>query len=91
MSLKDGKHSLNKEHECQTRWLHDLRPILVGRTTKRIRYLSDKEVEELGWYNSAVVLELDDGTAIWPSKDDEGNDAGALFTTNPDMPTIPVI
>ena len=73
------------------RWLHDLRPILVGRTIKAIRYLTDDEVDELGWNSAAIVMELDDGTQLWPSRDDEGNDAGALFTTNEDMPTIPVI
>ncbi len=82
---------MNQQAETQNRWLHDLRPILVGRTISNLRYLTDSECEEIGWYHSAVVLILDDGTAIWPSADDEGNDAGALFTTNLDMPTIPVI
>jgi hypothetical protein len=91
MSIKDGKHNRNKDAECQNRWLHDLKPILVDRTIKAIRYLTDAEVDQLGWMRSAIVLELDDGTAIWPSADDEGNDAGALFTTNESMPTIPVI
>ncbi len=81
----------NQQADTQNRWLHDLRPILVGRTIKSIRYLSDEEREELGWFRSAIVLTLDDGTSIWPSADDEGNDAGALFTTNDNMPTIPVI
>ena len=91
MSIKDGKHNLNKEHECQNRWLHDIRPILVGRTITAVRYLSDTEADEIGWDHSSIVLELDDGTALWPSADDEGNDAGALFTTNENMQTIPVI
>jgi hypothetical protein len=79
------------DKETQNRWLHDIRPILVGRTIKAIRYLCTGEVDDLGWQRSSIVLELDDGTQLWPSADDEGNDAGALFTTNPDMPTIPVI
>lgn len=91
MSIKDGKHNRNGEAESQNRWLHDLKPILVGRTIESIRYLSDSERDELGWMRSSIVLQLDDGTLLWPSADDEGNDAGALFTTNENMPTIPVI
>jgi hypothetical protein len=36
-------------------------------------------MEMMGWYNKCVVIVLDDGTLVYPSKDDEGNDAGALF------------
>lgn len=82
---------MNARGDSQNRWLHDAAPILVGRTIKRIRYLSDSERDELMWDRASIVLELDDGTLLWPSADDEGNDAGALFTTNLDMPTIPVI
>ena len=91
MSIKDGKHNRNQQAATQDRWLHNLRPILVGRTIESIRYLSDSECEDLGWFRSAIALVLDDGTTIWPSADDEGNDAGALFTSNEDMPIIPVI
>lgn len=64
---------------------------LVGRTIIGFRYLTDEEKGHMGWDASAPVLILDDGTAIWPSADDEGNDAGALFTTLDDVPIVPVI
>tara|TARA_R110002074_G_scaffold64529_2_gene154061 strand:- start:1241 stop:1489 length:249 start_codon:yes stop_codon:yes gene_type:complete len=73
------------------RWEKDVRKLLLNRTIVKVRYLTDEEVEDLGWYAKAIVLHLDDGTLIYPSRDDEGNDAGALFTTNEDLPTIPVI
>jgi hypothetical protein len=38
-----------------------------------------------------VVLTLDDGTQLYPAADDEGNNAGALFTTLADLDTIPVV
>jgi hypothetical protein len=41
--------------------------------------MGDRDVEALGWDRSAVMLVLDDGTLLYPSSDDEGNDAGALF------------
>jgi hypothetical protein len=37
------------------------------------------------------MIELEDGTIIYPSRDDEGNDAGALFTSNEKTPTLPVM
>ena len=73
------------------KWETNIRPILVNRTIKDIRYMTDEEVDHLGWDYSAIAIILDDGTILFPSSDDEGNNAGALFTTHDDMPTIPVI
>jgi hypothetical protein len=64
---------------------------LVGRKIVEARYLTDIELKGLGWHNASIVLLLDDGNYIYPSADDEGNDAGALFTSFPDFDTIPVI
>ncbi len=83
--------TMNTIEETKKRWIKEIKPILVGRTIIRIRYLSDSECKDMGWYNSSIVLELDNGTLLFPSADDEGNDAGALFTSHKDMQTIPVI
>jgi hypothetical protein len=77
--------------ELTRKWEADIRPILKNRVIKDVRYLTDKEVEGLGWEHASIALFLDDGNVLFPSRDDEGNDAGALFTTNDAMPTIPVI
>ena len=77
--------------ETINRWLLDINRKLQGRTIKEARYLTDAEAEGLGWHRKAVVLILDNGHQIWPSADDEGNDAGAMFTTFEDLETIPVI
>jgi hypothetical protein len=52
---------------------------LVGRKIVKVRYMTKEEMSEWGWYHSPLILELDDGTLLYPSRDDEGNDAGALF------------
>ena len=44
-----------------------------------------------GVAGDSVVIELDNGVLVWPSSDDEGNDAGALFTTDKRVDTLPVI
>jgi hypothetical protein len=53
--------------------------------------MTKKEVEYMGWQSRSVIIILDNGVAIYPSRDDEGNDAGALFTSDDSLPIIPVI
>lgn len=72
-------------------WNDRAKKLLVGKKIVKVGYLLKEETEGLGWMHSSLAIELDDGTVIWPSRDDEGNDAGALFTTSDDLQTIPVI
>lgn len=68
--------------------------ILKGRTISEVRYMNENEKEMLGWNKRCIMIILDDGTVIYPSRDDEGNDAGALFVDNIQnniSETIPVI
>ena len=71
-------------------WLKDIRSVLLNRRIVGVRYMTQKEQKEIGWYSQAIVLKLEDGTQIFPMCDDEGNDAGALATTSEKVPTIPV-
>jgi hypothetical protein len=77
--------------KCCERWAKTASNMLVGKKIVEVRYMSKKEMEALGWTNSTVVIHLSDGTIIYPSMDDEGNDGGALFTTNEKCDTLPVI
>ena len=55
---------------------------LIGKKIIAIRELSIEERDREGWdrgFRSAAVIELDDGTVIFPSKDGEGNGPGVLF------------
>lgn len=51
---------------------------LSGLTIRRVRYMTPKEVEHLGWYKSSIVFEMSDGSLLFPQTDDEGNDGGAM-------------
>lgn len=87
---------LNKADQAaaiKLRWSQHAEKHLLGRTITGVRYLTDKEVETLGWYRAAIVLMLDDGSLLFPSQDDEGNNAGALFGQgkNGEEITLPVI
>ena len=78
-------------HEIEQHWTKIATEQLVGRTIVAVRYMTLDEQKDLGWYSRPVVLQLSDGNLIYPSKDDEGNDAGALFTANASNSVLPVI
>lgn len=73
------------------RWEADSTAFLKGKTVKRVRYMTVEEVADMGWHAAAPVIEFTDGSWILASADDEGNGAGALFTSNSQLETIPVI
>ncbi len=60
-------------------WTDEAAKHLAGRTIKTVRYMRPDEAKSLGWEKLSLVLELDNGTLLFPSRDDEGNDAGAMF------------
>jgi hypothetical protein len=70
---------MKTKHEINTYWNKKAEELLLNRKIVAVRYMDDQEQEALGWYCKCVVMQLDDGTLIYPSRDDEGNDAGALF------------
>ncbi len=72
-------------------WASKAANALVGRKIVAVRYLNDLEVSRLGWDSRSVVIEFDNGHIMWPSRDDEGNDAGALFCTDYRVGLIPAI
>ena len=72
-------------------WNEAAANVLVGRTIVEARYMTAAEAERFGWRTRPVIFLLDDGTFVFPSSDDEGNGAGALFTNNPTAETLPVL
>lgn len=55
---------------------------LIGATIKEVRQLTQDERDALLWDNPwrpGTAIELDNGTTLILSSDDEGNDAGSLF------------
>ena len=63
--------------EVEKRWTKTAK-ILEGKTISEVRYLTEEERDDLGWFSRPIVIFLDDGSYIFPQSDDEGNDAGAL-------------
>lgn len=77
--------------ELKKQWSKEASDKLVGRKIVAVRYMTQDEVDDCGWFNAAVILRLEDGTLLYPQADDEGNNAGSLATTYEDLPVIPVI
>jgi hypothetical protein len=71
-------------------WVKAAEKSLKGRTIVAVRWLTQQEADDLGWGSRAPVLVLDDGNMVYPSADDEGNDAGALFLNSGATKTLPV-
>jgi len=64
---------------------------LVGKYITKVEWLNPKDSKKLlGWDYQPCELHLNDGTIITPSADDEGNNAGALFTNIQELPCCPV-
>ena len=72
-------------------WEKEIVQKLVGRRIVSCKYLTEKEMEALGWYNKSLVITLEGNVKLFASSDDEGNSAGALFTNIRGLETIPVI
>tara|TARA_R100000655_G_scaffold92683_1_gene133869 strand:+ start:1541 stop:1783 length:243 start_codon:yes stop_codon:yes gene_type:complete len=74
-------------------WNTKTKKFLVGKTVKTARYLTKEELIDCfgdDTYKVPLVIEFTDGSWIFPMSDDEGNDGGALATSDEAMPTIPV-
>ena len=77
--------------DLDMKWNAVARALLVGRRIVEVGYMTREEADGLGWSRRPVVLTLDDGTTIYPSSDDEGNDGGSLFTSDKGNPVLPVL
>ena len=72
-------------------WENKLAEKLVGRTVKEVRYMTEEHSAKMCWNSSAIMIIFDDDSFICPMRDDEANDAGALFTSWNGLEIIPVI
>jgi hypothetical protein len=74
-----------------TNWQKESEKFLVGKTIKSVRYMTDEEAKEIGWYKKPLIIVFEDGEYVFASRDDEGNDGGALYTSDCDLYCIPVV
>jgi hypothetical protein len=60
------------------------RRVLLNRRIVEVRYLTPDECQRQMWSFTGVAMVLDDGTTVYPARDAEGNDAGALHGVSGD-------
>ena len=77
--------------QLKKQWSERASKLLVGRKIKSVSYMTPKEESDAGWDRAPLVIELDNDVVIFASSDDEGNGAGALFTSSEKQPCFPVI
>jgi hypothetical protein len=65
--------------EQEEHWTRLAGPALVGKRVTTVRYLTVEEAAGLDWTHRPLVITFEDGSYIFPSQDDEGNNGGALF------------
>lgn len=80
-------------NQTELKWTKKLGKILVGKTIKKVQYLSREDAQKMGWYKRPLVIVFTDGSFIYAMRDDEGNDAGAMWGRDEEENeiTIPVI
>ena len=75
----------------EEKWIEAIRKSIVGKKVAGITYMTEAQAEENLWYNRPVVIIFDDGSYIIPLADDEGNNGGALASSDDELPIIPVM
>lgn len=63
---------------------------IVGQRIKELRPMSRGEARNLGWDAGATVLVLEDGRALFASRDREAGGAGALYLRRGPGPPVEV-
>lgn len=69
--------------EYQVKMVELAQDLFVGKKIKSVRYASQEELEEMGWDDDFVILELEDGTLLYPIRDAEGNGPAILSVQIP--------
>jgi hypothetical protein len=83
--------NVSQQDEITKKWEDRFSIVLVGKTIKSVRYLYTVEKRDMGWFKKSLVIFFTDGSFIFPSSNNEGNDTGAYFTLIKDMEVIPTL
>lgn len=77
--------------DYEKEWTEKAKALLLHKRIVNVRYLSKKEAEDMGWDSRGIAFQTNDGNWFFPSRDDEGNDCGALFTSDEKVGCLPVL
>lgn len=88
---KTNQANIESSMEITKKWEDRCSAVLVGKTIKSVRYQYTCEKKDMGWSKKSLMLFFEDGSYLFPSSDDEGNNAGALFTSFEGIEGIPTL
>jgi hypothetical protein len=89
---KSKRQTIPLYHDDITiKWEERCAELLVGKTIKTVRYMYTAEKKDMAWFKKSLVIFFTDGSFIFPSSDNEGNDAGTFFTSFKGMEVIPTL
>ena len=77
--------------EIDTYWVGVAKNLLLNKKIVDVRYMTIEESNDMGWYERTVAFQTEDGLWFFPSRDDEGNGGGALFTSHEKESCLPVM
>lgn len=77
--------------ELDKYWEDVAKKLLLHKRIVNVRYLTKEESADMGWYERSVAFQTQDGLWFFPSRDDEGNGGGALFTSDNKESCLPVM
>jgi hypothetical protein len=72
-------------------WNDEAKKLLLHKRIVNVRYMNKKEMNQMGWYERSILFLTHDGLWFFPSRDDEGNGGGALFTSDEKQGCLPVM
>lgn len=71
-----------------TQWNTIAAKHLVGLTIVDAGYMTKADIDDLGWYESGLVLTLSNGAQVIVQQDDEGNGPGALVVVSKEAEVV---
>ena len=64
--------------DYKKQWTKKAEKLLLGKKIVKVEWMGENEAEEMDWNSNPVCLLLDNDMWVFPMRDDEGNDGGAL-------------
>ena len=90
--LNGKEYDLMDPVENNQYWTKIAENVLLKRKIVKVEYMSSREAKESMWYSRPVCFLLDNGKWLYPMRDDEGNDGGAIGVASKDgSDTFPVL
>ena len=88
--LNGKKYDLSDSKQRTKYWTDFAADKLVGNKIIKVEYFSNKEAKAAHWFSRPLCFQLDDLTWVFPMRDDEGNDGGAMAYGEDTFPVLGV-